>query len=147
MTQIQMSQFKFNTGVSKKSGMLNFKHPVKEMFFVAISDDVHKYETIKQVTIKFNNNTIIDADTLMLCYEQPLKYYTGITEGNFGVYSFSMNPETYYPTGQVNMSRIAHNLIEIELDTPNANFGHKVYVYAVNYNVLRIESGLGGLKF
>ena len=147
MTQIQMSQFKFNPGVSKKSGMLNFKHPVKEMFFVAISDDVHKYETIKQVTIKFNNNTIIDADTLMLCYEQPLKYYTGITEGNFGVYSFSMNPETYYPTGQVNMSRIAHNLIEIELDTPNANFGHKVYVYAVNYNVLRIESGLGGLKF
>ena len=147
MTQIQMSQFKFNPGVSKKSGMLNFKHPVKEMFFVAISDDVHKYETIKQVTMKFNNNTIIDADTLMLCYEQPLKYYTGITNGNFGVYSFSMNPETYYPTGQVNMSRIAHNLIEIELDTPNANFGHKVYVYAINYNVLRIESGLGGLKF
>ena len=147
MTQIQMSQFKFNPGVSKKAGMLNFKHPVKEMFFVAISDDVHKYETIKQVTMKFNNNTIIDADTLMLCYEQPLKYYTGITNGNFGVYSFSMNPETYYPTGQVNMSRIAHNLIEIELDTPNANFGHKVYVYAVNYNVLRIESGLGGLKF
>ena len=147
MTQIQMSQFKFNPGVSKKAGMLNFKHPVKEMFFVAISDDVHKYETIKHVTMKFNNNTIIDADTLMLCYEQPLKYYTGITNGNFGVYSFSMNPETYYPTGQVNMSRIAHNLIEIELDTPNANFGHKVYVYAVNYNVLRIESGLGGLKF
>ena len=147
ISQIQMSQFKFNPGVSKKSGMLNFKHPVKEMFFVAISDDVHKYETIKQVTMKFNNNTIIDADTLMLCYEQPLKYYTGITNGNFGVYSFSMKPETYYPTGQVNMSRIAHNLIEIELDTPDASFGHKVYVYGVNYNVLRIESGLGGLKF
>ena len=147
ITQLQKSEFKFKAGESKKSGMLNFKHPVKEMFFLAVSDDVHKYETIKQVTMKFNNNTIIDADTLMLCYEQPLKYYTGITKGNFGVYSFSMNPETYYPTGQVNMSRIAHNLIEIELDTPDANFGHKVYVYAVNYNVLRIESGLGGLKF
>ena len=147
ISQIQMSQFKFNPGVSKKLGMLNFKHPVKEMFFVAISDDVHKYETIKQVTMKFNNNTIIDADTLMLCYEQPLKYYTGITNGNFGVYSFSMKPETYYPTGQVNMSRIAHNLIEMELDTPDFSFGHKVYVYGVNYNVLRIESGLGGLKF
>ena len=147
ITQLQKSELKFKAGESKKSGMLNFKHPVKEMFFLAVSDDVHKYETIKQVTMKFNNNTIIDADTLMLCYEQPLKYYTGITKGNFGVYSFSMNPETYYPTGQVNMSRIAHNLIEIELDTPDANFAHKVYVYAVNYNVLRIESGLGGLKF
>jgi hypothetical protein len=63
------------------------------------------------------------------------------------VYSFSLNPETYYPTGQVNMSRIAHNLIEVEIDPPNSNYAHKVYVYAVNYNVLRINGGLGGLKF
>ena len=147
ITQVQMSQFKFNAGISKKSGMLNFKNPVKEMFFVAVSDDVYKYEPLKQVTMKFNNNTIIDADNLMLSYEQPLKYYTGTTGNNFGVYSFSLKPETYYPTGQVNMSRIAHNLIEIELDSPDASFGHKVYVYAVNYNILRIHSGLGGLKF
>ena len=147
ITQLQMSQFKFKPGESKKSGMLNFKNPVKEMFFLAVSDDVYKYEPIKQVTMKFNNNIIIDADNLMLSYEQPLKYYTGVTGNNFGVYSFSLKPETYYPTGQVNMSRIAHNLIDIELDTPDASFGHKVYVYAVNYNVLRISSGLGGLKF
>ena len=147
ITQVQMSQFKIDAGISKKAGMLNFKHPVKEMFFVAVSDDVHKYEPLKQVTMKFNNNTIIDADNLMLSYEQPLKYYTGTTGNNFGIYSFSLKPETYYPTGQVNMSRIAHKLIEIELDSPDASFGHKVYVYAVNYNVLRIHSGLGGLKF
>ena len=147
ITQLQMSQFRFNAGVSKKSGMLNFKNPVKEMFFVAVSDDVHKYEPIKQVNMKFNNNTIIDADNLMVSYEQPLKYYTGVTDNKFGVYSFSMTPETYYPTGQVNMSRIAHNLIEVELESPDANYGHKVYVYAVNYNVLHIQSGLGGLKF
>jgi hypothetical protein len=147
ITQLQLSQFKFKAGESKKSGMLNFKNPVKEMFFMAVSDDVYKYEPIKQVTMKFNNNIIIDADNLMLSYEQPLKYYTGVTDNNFGVYSFSLKPETYYPTGQVNMSRIAHNLIDIELDSPDASFGHKVYVYAVNYNVLRISSGLGGLKF
>ena len=147
ITQIQLSQFKMKPGETKKSGMLNFKNPVKEMFFLAISDDVFKYNPIKNVTMKFNNNTIIDADNLMLSYEQPLKYYTGTTENNFGVYSFSINPETYYPTGQVNMSRIAHNLIEIELDSPDSIFGHKVYVYAVNYNVLHVESGLGGLKF
>ena len=147
ITQLQVSQFKMKAGESKKSGMLNFKNPVKEMFFIAISDDVFKYNPIKHVIMKFNNNTIIDADNLMLSYEQPLKYYTGTTENNFGVYSFSLKPETYYPTGQVNMSRIAHNLIEVELDSPDSSFGHKVYVYAVNYNVLHVESGLGGLKF
>jgi len=147
ITQLQMSQFRFRASETKKSGMLNFKHPVKEMFFLAVSDDVHKISPIKHVTMKFNNNEIINADNLMLSYEQPLKYYTGVTENNFGVYSFSLNPETYYPTGQVNMSRIAHNLIEIEIDPPNSNYAHKVYVYAVNYNVLRISSGLSGLKF
>ncbi len=147
ITQLQVSQFKLKAGISKKSGMLNFKHPVKEMFFLAVSDDVYKYNPIKNVTMKFNNNIIINADNLMLSYEQPLKYYTGLTNNNFGVYSFSLKPELSYPTGQVNMSRIAHNLIEIELDNPSANFGHQVYVYAINYNVLHIESGLGGLKF
>jgi len=62
ITQLQLSQFKFKAGESKKSGMLNFKNPVKEMFFMAVSDDVYKYEPIKQVTMKFNNTTIIDAD-------------------------------------------------------------------------------------
>lgn len=147
ITQLQLSRFKFKAGESKKSGMLNFKNPIKEMFFIAESEDVYKLCPIKHVTMKFNNNTIIDADNLMLSYEQPLKYYTGVTGNNFGVYSFSMKPETYYPTGQVNMSRISHNLIEIELETPDVNFAHDVSIYAVNYNVLRIHSGLGGLKF
>ena len=147
ITQVQMSKFKIKAGESKKSVMLNFKDPVKEMMFMAVSDDVYKYNPIKHVTMKFNNNIVIDADNLMLSYEQPLKYYTGITNNNFGVYSFSMKPETYYPTGQVNMSRIAHNLLEVELDEPDASFEHTVHVYGVSYNVLRVHSGLGGLKF
>jgi len=147
ITQVQMSKFKMKAGESKKSIMLKFKGPVKEMLFMAVSDDVYKYNPIKHVSMKFNNNTIIDADNLMLSYEQPLKYYTGVTNNNFGVYSFSLKPETYYPTGQVNMSRIAHNLLEVELDEPDATFEHTVYVYGVSYNVLRVHSGLGGLKF
>jgi len=147
ITQLQLSQFKFKAGETKKSGMLNFKNPIKEMFFIAESEDVYKLCPIKHVTMKFNNNTIIDADNLMLSYEQPLKYYTGVTGNNFGVYSFSMKPETYYPTGQVNMSRISHNLLELELESPDVNFAHDVSIYAVNYNVLRINSGLAGLKF
>ena len=42
------------------------------------------------------------------------------------------------------MSRVSHKLLEMELANSS---GNTVRVYAVNYNVLRIESGLGGLKF
>ena len=65
----------------------------------------------------------------------------------FGVYSFSLKPEMYYPTGQVNMSRISHKLFTIEISPVNDVFENDTRVYALSYNILRISSGLAGLKF
>jgi len=147
ITQVQKSQFRMESGESKKAIMVNFKNPVKEMYFIAIKDGgIDEHTKINNVVLKFNNNTVIDADYMMLENEQPLKYHTGYPDTNsrFGLYSFSLKPETYRPTGQVNMSRVSHKLLEMELANSS---GNTVRVYAVNYNVLRIESGLGGLKF
>ena len=144
ITQVQKSQFRMESGESKKAIMVNFKNPVKEMYFIAIKDGgIDEHTKINKVTLKFNNNTVIDADYMMLENEQPLKYHTGYPDTNsrFGLYSFSLKPETYRPTGQVNMSRVSHKLLEMELANSS---GNTVRVYAVNYNVLRIESGLGG---
>ena len=63
------------------------------------------------------------------------------------MYSFSLKPEVYYPTGQVNMSRISHKLLKITIDPKYVDSDSETRVYAVNYNVLRINSGLAGLKF
>ena len=58
------------------------------------------------------------------------------------VYSFALKPEEHQPSGTLNMSRI---------DTAVLNVSSKVegtiYVFAVNYNVLRILSGMGGLAY
>ena len=50
-------------------------------------------------------------------------------------------------TGQVNMSRISHKLLTIEIKPINSTHDNDTRVYAINYNVLRFESGLAGLKF
>jgi hypothetical protein len=63
------------------------------------------------------------------------------------MYSFSLYPELYYPTGQVNMSRIFHKLLTIQINPINGSDDNNTRVYAMNYNVLRVESGLAGLKF
>jgi hypothetical protein len=68
-------------------------------------------------------------------------------ESEFGMYSFALNPEVYYPTGQVNMSRIFHKLLTIQIDPINAVDNNNTRVYAVNYNILRVSGGLAGLKF
>ena len=60
------------------------------------------------------------------------------------VYSFALKPEEHQPSGTCNFSRIDNaNLIM----THSANAGADVKVYAVNYNVLRIMSGMGGLAY
>jgi hypothetical protein len=58
-----------------------------------------------------------------------------------------MNPQVHYPTGQVNMSRIAHKLLTVEIEPAQTTYPNVTRVYAVNYNVLCFRSGLAGLKF
>jgi hypothetical protein len=90
---------------------------------------------------------VFDQDGLYLAYQQSLRHHTGCPSPDFEfyTYSFSLRPEVYYPTGQVNMSRITHKKLTVELEEEAG--GAIVNVYALNYNVLRVESGLAGLKF
>ena len=60
------------------------------------------------------------------------------------VYSFALKPEEHQPSGTCNFSRIDNaNLIM----THSAAVNTPVTIYAVNYNVLRIMSGIGGLAY
>ena len=58
------------------------------------------------------------------------------------VYSFALKPEEHQPSGTCNFSRID----TAKLDTGNALTAAD-NIYAVNYNVLRIMSGMGGLAY
>ena len=59
---------------------------------------------------------------------------------NIGVYSFALKPEEHQPSGTCNFSRIDN--AQMVLTNSSA-----LYIYAVNYNVLRIMSGMGGLAY
>jgi hypothetical protein len=59
------------------------------------------------------------------------------------VYSFALKPEEHQPSGTCNFSRIDSATLEFG-SSPTGSNGH---IYAVNYNVLRIMSGMGGLAY
>jgi hypothetical protein len=61
------------------------------------------------------------------------------------VYSFALNPEELQPSGTCNFSRI-DNATLVFSDSMGTG-GHTLKVFAVNYNVLRIMSGMGGLAY
>jgi hypothetical protein len=161
ITQVQMSKFLMKAGENTKSVMLNFSHPVRELFFVSQSDAAvaanypNRYNTITNVKLQFNNEIVFNRSRKFLVYEQALKHHISppklgtntYDESEFAMYSFALKPEVYYPTGQVNMSRISHKLLTLQINPINGSDNNNTRVYAVNYNVLRIESGLAGLKF
>ena len=65
------------------------------------------------------------------------------------VYSLALKPEEHQPSGTLNMSRIDTAVLNLSLNlgTDTANMVYSLNVYAVNYNVLRILSGMGGLAY
>jgi len=75
---------------------------------------------------------------------QPYQHHTNIPPTGINVYSFALKPEEHQPSGTCNFSRIDNATLQLQL-TPKAALGSKIRVYAVNYNVLRIMSGINSV--
>ena len=60
-------------------------------------------------------------------------------------YSFALSPEEHQPSGTCNFSRIDNAVLQ--LDYTGVTAAKNLKVFAVNYNVLRIMSGMGGLAY
>ena len=75
---------------------------------------------------------------------QPFNHHSGTPMPGIYSYSFALKPEEHQPTGTCNFSRIDNAQVAI-----NAGSGSNktLNMFAVNYNVLRIQSGMGGLAF
>ena len=80
---------------------------------------------------------------------QPFQHHTRGPDTGINVYSFAIRPEEHQPSGTCNFSRIDNATLQLVLSTNAIGGDHtaKVRVYATNYNVLRIMSGMGGLAY
>ena len=80
---------------------------------------------------------------------QPYQHHTRHPDTGINVYSFALRPEEHQPSGTCNFSRIDNATLQLVLsnETVGGEETAKVRVYATNYNVLRIMSGMGGLAY
>ena len=142
-------------GAGVKTHDLDFNHPVKELIFTVPAVD--SAEDDDEVFGYANYNTFEKGGTLKLVlngndrfepreieyfsYTQVWQHHSGyIVNGGIGVYSFALKPEEHQPSGTCNFSRIDNaQLISSK--------GLVLRIYAVNYNVLRITSGMAGLAY
>ncbi len=80
---------------------------------------------------------------------QPWQHHTRAPDTGINVYSFALRPEEHQPSGTCNMSRIDNATLQLVLSnaTVESTNTAKVRVYATNYNILRIMSGMGGMAY
>ena len=176
ITQLQLSTMQFKPNETKKSALLKFTNPVKELFFLAkeetganvgnedrllditssdqafsshVTNKRSDYRFVKNIRFECNGKRMFDHTGKYLAYEQSLIHHTGCPDPayEFYTYSFALKPELYYPTGQLNMSRIIHKKLDVELDETSTSRNINFSIYALNYNLLHVEGGLAGLKF
>jgi len=76
---------------------------------------------------------------------QPFNHHSGCPFPGVYAYSFALKPEEHQPTGTCNFSRIDN--AQVAITTAGATNCTNLHMFATNYNVLRIQSGMGGLAF
>jgi hypothetical protein len=167
---IEQVQFAGDTTINPQSSIskvLNFNHPVKEIYWINVKND---YEQANPLTgnqqLNYSISAILPLETFtagnMLLngverfqsrpatyfrLVQNYQFHTRYTTKNIYCYSFAIYPEKQYPSGTCNMSKITTVTLYLNYNV-NINGSNLILkVFGVNYNILRIMSGMGGLSF
>jgi len=156
---------------SMKSIRMNFNHPCKELIWV-VKPDYTSTAANMVATPYWNNFTDRNGDNQYAISKNPVtmakiqlngndrfaerrgNYFNlvqpyqhhentpNIFNNGINSYSFAIKPEEHQPSGTLNMSRIDTAVLNIA-----SSVSGTIYIFTVNYNVLRILSGMGGLAY
>jgi len=114
--------------------------------------DMHCWGQNPVVTAKLQLNgqdRFSEREGTYFSWVQPYQAHTRNPDEGINVYSFALRPEEHQPSGTCNFSRIDNATLQLVLSnaTVEGTKTAKVRVYATNYNVLRIMSGMGGMAY
>jgi hypothetical protein len=146
---------------------LEFLNPVKELVWILqdnkyitkINDgtklewnkyDINNQNPIFKSELLFNDWTrTMNMDYKYYNYIQPMKYHTRTPKKGINVYSFSLNPESLNPSGYCSIKYITDKRMKFEIDENIFQNNNKatLFVFALSYNVLRIENGTANIIF
>ena len=134
-------------------------------------NDISKVDQMNVCTIELNGKELVDElPATFFRNVQRFQYHSGVVDNGAYSYSFSIDPENNQPSGSLNFSKLENAFLKIgfprhncapcssssptpHCDAPSQKAGDCVApeicisTYAINYNVLRIMSGVGALEF
>ena len=172
---IEQLQFTGTESVTSTSNKikLSFNHPCKELIWVVQNPeyidcnyennypfdytDSKRANPVAVAKLQLNGqDRFVEREGSYFNYVQPYQHHTNTPSKGICVYSFALRPEDLQPSGSCNFSRIDNAVLNLTLNpgtfgtdnnAGNSNDSANVNIYATNYNVLRIMSGMGGLAY
>lgn len=166
ITQIQQNTFDVEKNVNSGKFKLSFTNPVKELYFVIQREGVTPfdydntlpitnnklilYENLNYLELSFDGEPIITEETgnviMLKAVQGAIHHSKTQLIRRFYSYSFALEPERWYPTGQINTSIVKEQIMNLSL-TPCVDFARQVRVYALSYNILRVYGGIAETLF
>lgn len=144
---------------TNESIRLNFNHPVKELVWLTVADEAVRWNEWFYYEDIDTEDSMIESGKLMLnghdrfaerdgsyfSLVQPFQHHTCVPVTGINVYSFALKPEDIQPSGTCNFSRIDNATLKLSKKPETGS--SKIKIFATNYNLLRIMSGMGGLAY
>ena len=172
--QVQINTETFNTYQPDIIFNLDLCHPVKELIWVIQNEEslkrnewfnfsdrtehsvtgpgggIEQTDPLIDVELQIEGNYRFkkrDAQHFRLL--QPFQRHTYTPKLFTYIYSFALHPERLQPSGTCNFSRIDNADLVMKLVNENNDFlsNPRVILFAINYNVLQIASGMAGLAY
>lgn len=108
------------------------------------------YENLDYLTLSLDGQDIITRDTgnviFLKAIQAAIHHSKTQMIRRFYSYSFALQPEEWYPTGQINFSLIKDQNLNMYL-TSCPHFSRQIRVYALSYNILRVSEGFSRTLF
>jgi hypothetical protein len=174
ITQIQESKtiIPVNT-TSVFKHKLEFKNPIKELFFViqrirkvvngffvssfdydspnqVINNIYTNYENLNNLEFTLDDSTILNKVTgnaiNLRAIQSGIHHSRTQLFRRYYSYSFALEPERWYPTGQRNFSLIKEQIVNLNLH-PDSVADRELRVLGLSYNILRVENGIAKTLF
>ena len=152
---------------------LKFKNPVKELFFIIqrlrkvvgghfvtnfdydsnyqlYNGEYVNYEHLQNLEMQLDDSVILDKVTGNVINLRAIQ--SGIHHSRtqlfrrYYSYSFALEPERWYPTGQRNFSLIKEQDLKLKI-LPDSLAKRELRVLGLSYNILRVENGIAKTLF
>jgi len=178
ITQIQevknrIPQDANNNNLVHTTHRLDFKHPVKELFFIIqrmkktvnswmvtkfdydsehqVYDNLYtNQEHLQNLSLTLDDTDVISGaagEIINLRAVQSGVHHTRTQLcRRYYSYSFALEPERWYPTGQVNFSLIKDQILKLTT-LPDQDLERELRVLAQSYNILQVENGIAKLLY